>query len=174
MHQHLLKHQTVWAAYSEGQFSPADMQMLWYRPPWMHWWKRSHMNPLQTQRAFIGIIDWTQDTFMTFPRQERLGFKTFPFYSPSPENNLGISKALDLAEQTYVINTKVLICLQTNVFIYMRLPVLIHEEGGVKVWNFRLSLNRHIISFPFPFSLHVSPLTHSSCHVLHSCSNTGL
>lgn len=40
----------------------------------------------------------------------------------------------------------------------MRLPVLIHKEGGVKAWNFQLSLNRHIISSPFPFLLCVSPL----------------
>lgn len=46
------------------------------------------------------MMDWTQETFMTFPRQERLRFKTFLFHTPSPKNNLGISKALDLAEQT--------------------------------------------------------------------------
>lgn len=76
--------------------------------PFMHWWKENHINPLQTQRAFIGTIDWTQDTFMTFPRQERLRFKTFLFHTPAPKNNLGINKALDLAEQTHVINTKIL------------------------------------------------------------------
>lgn len=98
---------------------------------------------------------------MTFPRQERLRFKTFLFHTPAPKNNLGINKALDLAEQIHVINTKIL----PNVFVYVRLPVLTHEEGGVKTWLFRLSLNRDIISSPFPFSLCemlcVSPLIQS-------------
>lgn len=39
-------------------------------------------------------------------------------------------------------------------------PVLIHEEGGVKAWNLRLSLTQVIFS-PFPFSLCASPLTQS-------------
>lgn len=133
--------------------------------PLMHWWKENYINPLQTQRAFISMIDWTQDTLMTFPRQERLRIKTFPFHTPSPKNNLRTSKALDFSWTDICDQYKD--SPKTNVFIYVRLPVLIHEEVGVKVWNFTLSLNRHIISSPFPFSLHVSPLTQLiSCSTL--------
>lgn len=65
--------------------------------PLMHWWEENHKNPLQTQRAFISMVDWTQNTLMTFPRQERLRIKTFPFHTPSPKNNLRISKVLDFS-----------------------------------------------------------------------------
>lgn len=57
MHQHLLKHQKVWPAYSEGQYSPADVQICGTDLPLMQWRKENHTNPSQTQRAFIGMTD---------------------------------------------------------------------------------------------------------------------
>lgn len=48
----LPKHQKVWVAYSEGQYPPADVQMLWYRPPINALMRRESHEPLANSKGF--------------------------------------------------------------------------------------------------------------------------
>lgn len=48
----LPKHQKVWAVYSEGQYSPADVQMSWYRPPNFEMMKRESHKSLGSSKGF--------------------------------------------------------------------------------------------------------------------------